>query len=136
MNRFMEKVDQHEDGCWLWTAGSNGNGYGVFHVGVVEGSKVRSYAHRWSYEQHVGPIPDGLDIDHLCRVRECVNPDHLEPVTRRTNLRRSPLVGRSSHPKDECLRGHELAGENLYVSPQGVRRCRTCDRAREQARVR
>lgn len=85
MQRFMAKVIKDDSGCWLFTAGRKPNGYANF--------KAKSYttvhAHRWSYEQHVGPIPEGLELDHLCRVRNCVNPEHLEPVTSSENFRRS-----------------------------------------------
>lgn len=81
--RFWAKVDKTET-CWLWTAAiRRRSGYGVFS------HQARTMlAHRFAYELLVGPIPDGLVIDHLCRVRHCVNPDHLEPVTQRENLRR------------------------------------------------
>ncbi len=80
--RFWAKVEK-TDGCWLWTGAENGRGYGTFWS---EGMVVR--AHRWAYGHLAGPIPDGLDLDHLCRVKSCVNPDHLEPVTHRVNVRR------------------------------------------------
>lgn len=85
--RFMGKVQVNDDGCWLWTGKLNNSGYGSFGVGA-RGTGVRG-AHRWSYEYHVGPIPKGLQIDHLCRVRNCVNPGHLEPVTAAENNRRA-----------------------------------------------
>lgn len=82
-DRFWAKVDKCRDGCWVWTAKGTPAGYGQFRVDGVD-----VYAHRFSYELHVGPIPDGLQIDHLCRVTSCVNPAHLEPVTGAENLRR------------------------------------------------
>lgn len=81
--RLRQRYVEDESGCWLWVGECNDNGYGRFSV---KGRKV--YAHRSSYEIHVGPIPEGLHIDHLCRVRNCVNPEHLEPVTRSENVRR------------------------------------------------
>jgi hypothetical protein len=84
MERFLAKVKKDSSGCWLWTGGRKPTGYGNFKAH----SKSTVNAHRWSYEQHVGPIPDGLVLDHLCRVRHCVNPAHLEPVTTRVNLAR------------------------------------------------
>lgn len=83
VRRLYERVDRRPAGCWLWTGTIAPNGYGYFAI------KGRSQqAHRVAYELLVGPIPDGLDLDHLCRVRACVNPDHLEPVTRSENNRR------------------------------------------------
>jgi hypothetical protein len=82
-----ERIEWHADKtdtCWLWTGTIANNGYG--HI-YREGGPLMT-AHRLSYEVHVGPIPDGLTIDHLCRVRHCVNPDHLEPVTVAENNRR------------------------------------------------
>lgn len=87
MARFMQRVDASGD-CWLWT-GPTVNGYGDFRA-----ERRHHKAHRWLYEQQVGPIPDRLDLDHLCRVRHCVRPDHLEPVTRAENLRRGAAARR------------------------------------------
>jgi len=111
--RFWAKVERPtDDGCWPWTACLN-RGYGQFCVG---GGR-RVCAHRFSYELLGGPIPDGLTIDHLCRVKHCVNPAHLEPVTARENTRR----GRKTH----CKRGHEFTTENTFRSAKG-RECRQC----------
>lgn len=82
--KFLQRREIMPDGCWLWTGAVHKTGYGLFNPG--EGV-VR--AHRWSYEHYRGPIPNGLHIDHLCRVRRCVNPDHLEAVTQAENNRRS-----------------------------------------------
>lgn len=82
--RFWSKVDKGaDDECWLWTASTDGHGYGQFWNG-----ERRMPTHRWAYEQARGPIPEGLQLDHLCRVRRCVNPDHLEAVTQAENIRR------------------------------------------------
>jgi len=83
-DRFWAKVDK-SDTCWTWTGSRNGRGYGLFMV--APGSCVR--AHRFAYELLVGPIPDGLQLDHLCGVKACVNPSHLEPVTNEENSRRA-----------------------------------------------
>jgi hypothetical protein len=79
----LTKYVTRTDDCWLWTGARTHAGYGLLTINYAN-----HYAHRWSYELHVGPIPPGLDLDHLCRVRHCVNPEHLEPVTRKTNLNR------------------------------------------------
>ena len=82
--RFWAKVRVLDNGCWEWTGGQFPNGYGAFHIT----HKGTVYAHRWSYEHLVAPIPNGLQSDHLCRNRPCVNPAHIEPVTCAENLRR------------------------------------------------
>lgn len=109
------------DGCWRWTGAKNERGYGRVTI-----AKVAAYAHRAAYTEAVGPIPDGLHLDHLCRNPSCINPDHLEPVTPLENTRRGVGHGSETH----CPQGHPYAGENLYVhtDKRGYRRrtCRTC----------
>lgn len=121
--RFWAKVNKTET-CWLWTGSRKPEGYGEFGIG----GRRKTLAHRYSYELAKGPIPAGLVIDHLCRVRACVNPAHLEAVTQQTNILRG--VGPpAQHAKlTHCLRGHPLEGENLRISKDGSRRCRTCAR--------
>lgn len=124
--RFWAKVERG-DGCWLWS-GRLDRGYGRFYVSHHR--TVR--AHRFAYESLIGLIPSGLDLDHLCRNRRCVNPAHLEPVTRRENLMRSPLTQASLNAgKAECLSGHSLADARIY---DGKRECRTCERERGRRR--
>lgn len=118
VERFWARVQKSDDGCWLWTGGRHSTGYGS------DGGRL---AHRVVYELLVGPIPRGLQLDHLCRVRLCVRPDHLEPVTQAENIQRgdspSAIASRTGH----CRRGHKLAGGNLYVVPKtGGRRCLAC----------
>lgn len=121
--RLWEKVDK-TDTCWLWTGFCIG-GYGV--IGEWDKSFM---AHRLAYELLIGPIPDGLVIDHLCRVRNCVNPDHLEPVTLAENIRRGE-VGRHNATKTVCPQGHEYTEVNTYWY-RGTRSCRTCGREKQR----
>ncbi len=115
--------------CWLWTGSRFSNDYGSFWFGDRLGR-----AHRFSYELHVGPIPPGLCIDHLCRVRCCVNPVHLEPVTNRQNVIRGklnfPYVAIS---ETACIRGHEYNDTNTRRTLRCERACRVCDHDRQVA---
>lgn len=111
---------------WLWTACCTPAGYGQFGVA---GRIVM--AHRWLYEQLVGPIPDGMQLDHMCRVRPCVNPDHLEVVTQLENIMRGVSVGALLARRKECMRGHPYTTANSYVGPTGARSCRVCARLRK-----
>jgi len=126
-DRFWAKVDEDANGCWRWTGCVNVKGYGKFGIGR------RCYqAHRVSYAAFVGPIPDGLDVDHLCRVRNCVNPAHLEAVTHTLNVqRRWQVTPRATH----CHRGHPFDEENiLWIG--NTRNCRTCRRNTDRERKR
>lgn len=123
LDRFADKIALTDGGCIEWIASVQGEGYGQFYRGqVARGGHGKIAAHRWSYEYHVGPIPDGLQIDHLCRNRLCVNPDHLEPVTPQVNNSRSLGNGSKTH----CPWGHPYDVANTYVSPRGGRVCRIC----------
>lgn len=131
---FMEKVAVAPDGCWLWQGRQNRNGYGRLYV---RGSGGDQMAHRYAYTAAVGLIPEGYQLDHLCRVRHCVNPEHLEPVTQRENLLRGETVTAQSAAAEACPAGHSYSGDNLYVNRKGHRYCRTCHRERvAAARVR
>ena len=136
--RFWSKVDvSHPLGCWMWTAAQNGRGYGKFVAGSrTKGTRRFVLAHRYAYELLRGPIPDGMHIDHLCQVRGCVNPDHLEVVDNGENLRRSQntFAGRHARARS-CPQGHPYVGDNLYLCPKtGSRMCRTCRRERNRRR--
>lgn len=138
--RLFDKVSPEPmSGCWLWTGTVSNNGYGLLMVRRDIPGKWRQrkvLAHRAVYEASRDLIPNGLTLDHLCRNRLCVNPDHLEPVTLVENVMRgmSPLAikARQTH----CIHGHELRGVNLYVTRDGRRKCRACHRATERARWR
>ena len=124
--RFLDKVIISPDGCWEWMAYRDTCGYGIFRLGD------RMYtAHRVAYEHFVGPIPEGKEMDHLCRNRGCASPYHVEPVTHAENIGRSPLKCPT-----HCKRGHELTPANRYAGGprKGRGRCRQCalDRSRLQ----
>lgn len=128
--RFWVKVTK-TPGCWIWTAFKTAGGYGMFKVS----SDQTVMAHRFAYESLRGPIPEGLELDHLCRVRECVNPDHLEPVTSQVNHHRSSSVGGVNARKTHCKRGHPFDEVNTYRAPNGKGRdCRACKRVRDSRR--
>lgn len=121
--RFWDRVTAAESGCWIWNGGQDGKGYGFFQYA---GHHRR--AHRVAYELLVGTIPDGLVLDHLCRVRNCVNPAHLEPVTSRENTLRGETLPALNLAKTHCVAGHEYATDTTYVNPEGHRICRICRR--------
>lgn len=127
IERVWRRIDRQPDGCWLWTGARLSNGYGRL------GNEL---AHRLVYEMLVEPIPDGLTIDHLCRVRLCVNPMHLEPVTYSVNTSRAMPFRDTQNGRAErthCPRNHPYDEANTYVSGSGWRRCRTCNRDRVAA---
>lgn len=129
--RFMEKVSPEPmSGCWLWTAATR-HGYGCFSVGRGSG-KRKVMAHRYAYEMLRGPIPDLLSLDHKCRIRCCVNPWHLEPVSNRDNAIRGFGVSGINFRKTHCPRWHPLSGENLRLNKKGARLCRICESVRMQ----
>jgi hypothetical protein len=127
-DRFEAKVEKTAT-CWLWTGAKNNRGYGQF-LGDTDRLVL---AHRFSYELAIGPIPQGLTLDHLCRTPLCVNPAHLEAVTLRVNILRSESTSALNARKTHCPKGHPYAGDNLVVWGK-TRRCRTCSRERDRER--
>lgn len=126
--RFERKFIVAPSGHWIWTASTLPSGYGQMD---------KKYAHRLSYEFYVGPIPEGLVIDHLCRVRNCVNPAHLQPVTQQINMERGRAVqavkrsnARRGAERTHCPQNHEYTEENTRYETKGngnvIRRCKTC----------
>jgi len=124
-DRLREKFVFDPNGCWVWPK-SLRRGYGQYWLN----GQARS-AHRTVYELLIGPIREGLQLDHLCRVRNCVNPDHLEQVTNAENARRGN-TGIHCRDKTECPRGHSYDEANTYVNPSGSRECRACRRAQRK----
>lgn len=133
--RFWEHVRLDDvTGCWIWTGPRRGVGYGGFRIS--RGSPA--YVHRVAYEALVAPVPRGLQIDHLCRVRLCCNPIHMEPVTQRINLLRGETVVAANAVKTHCPRGHEYTEANTKMAGNS-RQCRVCHaafEARRRARIR
>lgn len=128
--RFWAKVQKTES-CWLWAASLHGGGYGQF---FWDGRK--QLAHRLAYELLVGPIPEDLTIDHLCRVRRCVNPSHMEPVTRAENVLRGVGIAAQRARQTSCTHEHPFTPENTYFTPKGTRVCIACRRLGDRKRQR
>jgi hypothetical protein len=137
--RFRRLTKVTVTGCWMWTGEGTKDGYGMFRPGP---GQPRHMIHRYSYEQHKGPIPEGMQIDHLCHTqdtdcpggrdckhRRCCNPDHLEAVSASENTTRQRHYKRSV---THCPKGHEYEGGNLILRADGKRRCRECDRERKR----
>lgn len=122
--RFWAKVEMRGE-CWEWVAGKVGTGYGHFAQG---GPDKMIMAHRWSFEAMVAEIPEGLELDHLCRNKACVNPEHLEPVTHAVNIERNPnAINKTCADVTECPQGHKYDEQNTRIY-KGHRNCRACAR--------
>lgn len=113
-------------GCWMWT-GARAGGYGI-----VKRTGSSRLVHRVVYELLHGPIPAGVEPDHLCRTPACVRPDHLELVDHRTNLLRGESPSAIHARKTHCIHGHPFSGENLYIDPKGARICLICRKAKNK----
>lgn len=120
--RIASKIQIDANGCWLWMGSKTRKGYGM----VSWLAKNRA-VHRFAYLHLVGPVPDGLQLDHICRVRHCMNPSHLEPVTAMENTYRGESFAAVNASKTHCPSGHEYTPENTYSRPGSrARYCRTC----------
>ena len=127
--RLLARLDKPDgdSGCWIWLGTRDWKGYGHLRLnGTVKSPGKMAVAHRVSYELFVGPIPEGLHLDHLCRVTSCVNPAHLEPVTNAENMRRRYAL------QTHCKWGHEFTPENIIWSRVTQRHCRECQRIRNR----
>ena len=128
--RFHTKfIPVTESGCWIWMSEISNNGYGRMR----DSYKVKRMAHRIAWELYFGPIQEDLEIDHLCRVRCCVNPAHLEPVTARINIFRGNGGWLKNKSKTHCPQGHPYSGGNL-IAERRSRRCRTCHNHHQRAK--
>lgn len=135
IDKFLDRVSSEPNtGCWLWSGSVSKNGYGVLTIGSrSDATRRRVYAHRIAYLLYKGEIPKGLEPDHKCRVRSCVNPDHLEAVTRSVNTKRGlapTLLAAINGSKTHCKNGHAFTPDNTYLRPTGGRSCRECLRLR------
>lgn len=114
--------------CWLWTGRTNKLGYGIISIGGR-----MNYAHRWAYQRHVGPIPEDLELDHLCRNPSCLNfESHLELVSHQTNVLRGESPPAQFARRDACSKGHKFTPENTFTRRDNSRGCRACDRSRSR----
>jgi len=131
--RFEEKfIPEPNSGCWLWLSTIGSCGYGEYWRGAKSGPGPKFVrAHRYAYECLRGPIPDGLVVDHLCKTRCCVNPDHMELVTAVENTKRG-RSGWNMRAKTHCPHGHPYEGDNLRII-NGRRTCRICNNAKQRA---
>jgi len=129
-DRFDEKyIPEPNSGCWIWLGCYNSGGYGQ-----IKTDTGMTYAHRFSYERFIGTIPAKYEIDHRCKNVACVNPNHLEAVTKLENNRRSNSKSAKQARQTHCINGHELFGSNLYLRKDGRRACRKCMYIRNKKR--
>lgn len=126
--RLASRIAVADNGCWIWQGARTQKGYGMTSASFC-GQRP---THRATYTLLIGPIPDGYEVDHLCRVGSCCNPQHLEPVTRQENRRRSPFA---PERRTHCPKGHPYEGANLYINAVGARVCKACQREASRAQA-
>jgi hypothetical protein len=133
VNRFGPVSEHRPDlgRCWLWTAALDNKGYGVFFFTNSEGKK-KGKAHQFSFDLFHGPMPDGHEPDHLCRVTACCRPSHLEAVTHRENMLRGDTIAAKFAAKTHCPQGHPYDDMNTIRNAKGYRRCRICAKAQSR----
>jgi HNH endonuclease len=125
--RFWQYVEKTAD-CWIWHGAASKDGYGIFVEYGEHLEKIMWRTHRFAYVTLVGPIPDGLTLDHLCRNRSCIRPAHLEPVSNVENLLRGNSWSGINKRKTHCKHGHVFDEANTYYDKHGDRHCKTCGR--------
>lgn len=134
LDRFLAFVlPEPTSGCYLWTGGTDSNGYGTFTVEDSKERRQRVQAHVFSWESECGPVPDGLELDHLCRTRRCVRRSHLDPVTHTVNVLRGKGLAAHWARRTACPAGHPLAEPYAYIGRNG-RVCRICRNTRDRER--
>ena len=134
--RFLSRVANEDRGhstpCWIWQHATGSNGYGRFQIGWPGWPEYReSIAHRASYKLFVGKIPDDMTVDHVCRNRSCVNPEHLRLLSQKDNVLAGNTFASKNKAKTHCPSGHEYTTENTYLY-RGSRNCVTCRQARKR----
>lgn len=136
IERIMDKVSVDHNGCWIWMGHLNRFGYGTYNFAKYYSEKKSILVHRWVWEYFKEPIKDELTVDHLCRVHNCVNPEHMEIVTKGENTLRGNAFTAINARKTHCPSGHEYTKENTLRANKNARRCAICTRkrAREAAR--
>lgn len=134
MKRVVQISPSVTDGCWIYLGYCTPAGYGQVTLNKDEGSNRTEYVHRITYKHFIGDIPEGLGLDHLCRIRNCCNPWHLDPVDQKTNTRRGEAPRIVLSKMNVCAEGHDLTHDNTYVDPTtGFRRCRICRDSKRRA---